>query len=385
MALFRREKRSSAIQQWFLKFQDAFESVFTHAGVPVTYESATTLPAVYRCISLNSDIISTLPIDVIATNKGKRTKLAEPFWMESPNDDQDWGTFLGQVQASLELDGNAFILKASTDGGRLAGLFVLDPHCVKVDKLDTGQKVYIVKQAPKEQEVIPASGMLHIMGYSMPGCIRGMSPVQVLKQSIGVGLAAEQYAAQFYGTGATLSGILSIPGPAPNEEMIERIQERFMRKHGGISKSHAVAIMSAGATFTPISVEPEKAQALQARRFTDVQIACAYGVPAEFVTEAEGAKGYVSGLYARQYMWMQTGINPRLVRLERAFSSLLPPGQGIKFNRNAFLAMDPAERATFYSQGLAGKWITPNEVREKEDMDPLPGGDLPLQSVQWQA
>ncbi|MBU0631006.1 MAG: phage portal protein, partial [Candidatus Margulisbacteria bacterium] len=199
----------------------------------------------------------------------------------------------------------------------------------------------------------------------------------------GLGLAAEQYGAQYFGTGATLSGVLNLP-EEPGPEAIQELRDQFKRRHGGISKSHAIGILTGGATWTPLSVKPEESQFLETRRFTDVQIAHGFGVPPEYVTEAEGVKGYVTGLYARQYTWMTTGINPRLVRLERKLSALLPGDDYIRFNRNAFLAMDPQERAQFYNQGLLGRWIVPNEIREKEDKDPLPGGDDPLWSVQWQ-
>jgi phage portal protein BeeE len=84
------------------------------------------------------------------------------------------------------------------------------------------------------------------------------------------------------------------------------------------------------------------------------------------------------------YMWLQIGINTRFVRIERALSPLLPDRAAYaKFNRNAFLAMDPTERAAFYEAGLRGQWLVPNEIREKEDMNALVGGDEPLKSVQW--
>ena len=136
---------------------------------------------------------------------------------------------------------------------------------------------------------------------------------------------------------------------------MDRLKEQMQRKHGGLSKSHALAILSGGAQWVQLSVNPEESQFIETRKFNAVEIACAYGVPAWFVTEAEGAKGYVTGLYATMYMWLLTGINPRLVRLERSLTALLPDKASyFKFNRNAFLAMDPTERAEFYMQGSHG-------------------------------
>jgi HK97 family phage portal protein len=375
----RKEQRRDFVTP-FISFADVGETT-TQAGVSITQSSATSLPAVYRCISLNCDVVSTIPVDVMEKQGDKRVKAKEPFWLRRPNEDQNWETFLSQAQASLEFDGNLYALKTSTKGGQLAALNVLNPTTVEPDKLADGNIIYKVQTA-SSVEIVPSSAVVHVMGFSLPGAIKGMSPISAMKEAIGLGLAAQQFGAQYFGTGATLSGVISVPGEL-EDDVVNRIREQFARKHGGISKSHAIGILTGGAEWKPLTVSPEESQFLETRRFTDIQIANAYGVPPEYVTEAEGAKGYVTGLYARQYMWMATGINPRLIRLERAFSELLPGTQYLKFNRNSFLAMDPHERSEFYNMALLGRYMTPNQILAKEDMDPYPGGDEYLWSVQW--
>jgi HK97 family phage portal protein len=370
---------------WFLAFQDAIEANRSHAGVSVTRDSAMGLPAVYRCQSLNADTVATMPMGTYRKQGKNRIDYPAPRWMENPNDDMDLSEVVGQLQTSLEQDGNGFALKAVTNGGQLAGLYPLNPSAVDVMKdANTGERYYEVAQAGGQKAIVRANEMLHIRGFTMPGQLRGLSPILALKQSIGLGLAAQQYGAQFFGTGATLSGVITVPaGYTMKKDDTEKLREQFKRKHGGISKSHAIGILTGGAEWKPLSVNPEESQFIQTRKANGVEIACAYGVPAWFVTEAEGAKGYVTGLYATMYMWLLTGINVRLVRMERALSALLPDKAYAKFNRNAFLAMDPTERAAFYAAGLQGRWMVPNECREKEDMNPLDYGDAPLWSVQW--
>jgi HK97 family phage portal protein len=304
--------------------------------------------------------------------------------MESPNDMMDFGEFIGQMQDSLESDGNAFALKATIAGGQLAGLYPLNPASVTVEKLSSGRLAYDIAQTNDAPTRVYANEMLHIRGFTPAGEVRGISPVAALKQAIGLGLAAQQFGAQFFGNGANLSGLIEFPGPDPGDSKADRIKESFSRKHGGLSKAQAVGILFGGAKWVPMSVKPEEAQFLQTRKDNAAEIACAFGVPSWLVGETEGAKGYVSGLYATMYMWLLTGINPRFVRWERALTALLPSNIYVKFNRNSFLAMDPTDRANFYGAGLRDRWLVPDEVREKEDMDALPGGDVPLKSVQWQ-
>jgi HK97 family phage portal protein len=369
---------------WFTAFRDLLEAHKTAAGVSVTQTTAMGLPAVYRCISLNADTIASTPIHTMRRVGGKRVSYPQPRWMESPNDWMDFSEFLGQMQASLEADGNAFALKATTSNGHLAGLFPLNPGAVQIERLPGGGLAYDVAQEDGTAIRIYANEMLHIRGFTPAGEVRGISPIAALKQTIGLGLAAQQFGAQFFSSGANLSGVIEIPGADPGEDVAERMNKSFTRKHGGLSKSHAIGVLFGGAKWVPISVKPEEAQFLETRKSNAAEIACAFGVPSWLVTDAEGAKGFVSGLYATMYMWLQIGINTRFVRIERALSPLLPDRAAYtKFNRNAFLAMDPTERAAFYEAGLRGKWLVPNEIREKEDMNALVGGDEPLKSVQW--
>lgn len=382
MGLFRTFGDAQEQRGW-LNFDDVTFAPPTHAGVSVDQKSAVNLPAVYRCWSLNADTVESLPVDVYQKRGRDRVPAAEPWWLTEPNDDQDFGQFISQVQLSIEADGNAFILKAATPNGKLAGLYVLPPTAVQVEKdADTGRKFYVMTGATG-REIYSDTEILHVRWLTPPGFLRGLSPITVARQTLGTGLAAEEFGARYFGSGATLSGVISHPGNI-SPEIAQQLKESFTRKHGGVSKSHAVGVLSGGATWTPISVNPEESQFLETRRFTDVQIANLYGIPAEYVTEAEGAKGYVTGIYARQYMWLLTGMNPRLVRLERALSSLLPPGNYLKFNRRAFLAMDPSDRVSYYSAGQMGQWLTVNEIRALEDMNPMSEGDRPLKSVQWQ-
>ncbi|MEN6547764.1 MAG: phage portal protein, partial [Armatimonadia bacterium] len=295
----------------FVSFKDVEWPAPTYAGIDVTEDSAVMLPSVYRCWSLNAETISSLPVDIMAKRGAERVPYQEPMWVRSPNDMQDWGQFICQAQLSYEADGNTFILKASDDAGRLVGLYVLAPRAVTPKLLPDGRRIFEV-QTGGHTELYASTAVVHIQGLTPPGQLRGLSPIACARQAIAVGMAAERFGAQWFGTGATLSGVITVPGQLRPEEA-KQLAEQFQRRHGGVTKSHAVGVLSGGAAWTPISVSPEDSQFLETRRYTDVQIATLYGVPPEYVTEAEGAKGYVTGLYARQYMWLQTGLNPRLV------------------------------------------------------------------------
>lgn len=372
----------------FLRFEDVFNtSANTFAGEYVSEETALTLPAVWRCVSLNAETIASLPVDCYRKQGDSRLEVPKPSWMARPSQGYSWFDFICEVQTSLELDGNAFILKVVASSGRLVDLLQLAPNMVQVERsgLPGNPIVYRVTLSNGTQQFYAENEVVHIRAMTRPRQLRGMSPISYLAQTIGLGLASQEFASNFFGSGATLSGVIEAPG-AINEAAAERLQDAMQRKHGGVKKSHAVGVLTGGAAWKQLSVSPEESQFLLSQKFTATQIANFYGIPPEYVTEAEGAKGYVTGLYARQMLWLQTGLLPRIKRLETAFSSLLPgDGTYVKFNVDGLLRADPTERAALCTAMIMNKAMTPNEWRALEDMNPLPGGDEVLHSVQFES
>jgi HK97 family phage portal protein len=370
----------------WLSFGDLLQTP-TASGIQVTQATSIEHPAVYRCVDLNAQTIGSLPVDCLVRRGGERLAYPEPAWFKKPNDYQDFNGLVAEAQASQELFDSAFLLKAVL-GTNVVGLSVLDPLAVQMTRieLDGQQRIVYDVQLVSGRVRLASTEILHIKaGLPIPGALRGVSPTVAARETIGTGLAARQFGANFFGTGATLSGVIEIPG-AMNAEQAERLQEAFKKKHGGVSKSHAIGILTGGAQWKPMSVSPNESQHLETQKYTDATIAALFGIPAEYVSPGgmEGAKGYVTGLYQRQMLWYQTGLFPRITRNERAFSSLLPRPAYIKFNVNGWLRMDPEQRVAFYTAGQLGEWLTINEIRALEDMNPLEGGDEPLHSVQWQ-
>jgi HK97 family phage portal protein len=347
------------------------------AGVSVTQETAMRLPVVYRCVALNAETIGALPVDALRAVGTSRVETAKPSWLVAPNDYQDWQTFITQVQLSLELDGNAFVMKAADGRGGVAALYTLDPRMVTVERVRIGGRLaaaYKVRQEGEAERTLGPTEVLHIRGLTRPGEVRALSPVALLRESIGVGLAAMEFAGRWFGDGANLSGVIEIPGGMKPEDA-ERLQESFKRKHGGLRKSHAIGILTGGARFSPMSVNAEESQFIETQRVTATQIALAFGVPPNYATDAEGTKGYVTGVAAGKMMWLQTGLLTRITRLENAFSSLMGTGY-IKLNLRSFLRGSPEEETAYLSAQWDRGILNANEWRALLDLNPRDDGDI---------
>ena len=381
----RKEARVSGAE--WIRFADLMKGPQTAAGIAVTQKNAIENPAVYRCVDLNSNTIGSFPVDCLVKRNGTRMPYPEPLWLRSPNDYQDFNGLVAEAQASQEIYDSAFILKAVDDAGHLVGLSVLDPAAVEMKRVrlteDANPVIVYDVHLQTGRVRLAYNEILHIKaGLPIPGSLRGVSAVVAARETIGTGMAARQFGANFFGNGATLSGVIETPN-SMTPEAAERLQTAFTKKHGGVSKSHAIGILSGGATWKQIQVSPAEAQGMDVQKYTDSQIAQLFGIPVEYVGEAQGVRGYVTGLYMRQMQWYQTGLFPRITRNERAFSSLLPRPAYIKFNVDAWLRMDPEQRVAYYTAGQAGEWLSIPEIRALEDMNPEPQGKV-LHSVQWQ-
>ena len=348
------------------------------AGVSVTQDTAMLLPVVYRCVSLNSETIGALPVDALVKRGPNAVEIDKPAWVTEPNPFDTWQDFITQVQMSLEQDGNAFLMKASTPSGALAALFVLAPQMVDVrwTNLSTGQqtKVYKVKQEGGSERTLGANEVLHIRGLTKPGEARGLSPLYLLREAIGVGLAAQEFGGRWFGDGANLSGVIELPGNMRPEDA-ERLQESFRRKHGGLRKSHAIGILTGGAKFSPMSVNAEESQFLHTGTVKAAEISLGFGIPPNYSTFTEGTTGYVTGVIAGKMMWLQLGLLTRITRLETALSSLMPMGY-LKFNMRGFLRGSPEEETAYLSAQAEHGVISPNEWRALMDVNPREGGDV---------
>src|SRR5439155_16590060 len=120
----------------------------------------------------------------------------------------------------------------------------------------------------------------------MPGSPTGMSPISYARQSIGLGLAAEKFGASFFGQGAHLSGVITVPGDL-DKARARQMKESFEASHSGLPNAHAIGVLSGGAAWQAISISPEDAQFLGTRAGQNLDIAMLYGVPPHMLGQVD--------------------------------------------------------------------------------------------------
>lgn len=370
MGLFKRiEQRAYTVSSAARWEADVEASAHSFTSGPITPHRARMMGAVWACQSLIADGIASLPIDTFRKVKGtgRKQHVDNPVWLDNPNPFDTPYNFWHKVMISiLGEDGNAFIFTPRNAAGQIIAIYPLDPWIVQVDELSPVPHYLIAGEDFGADEII------HIPAFTRPGWRRGLSIIDYAREAIGLGLSAEEYGARFFSQGTTMTGVVEHPGrPAPGEVAI--LAKMLKKSHAGLKNSHAVGVLTGGASWKSISITPDQAQFLETRRFQNIQIGQLYRVPPHLIDPTVQST-WGKGIEEQNRAFVDFTLIPWIVRLEQAFSRLLPGGQYIKFNLGGLLRGKQAERFTAYTQAIQNGFMNPDEARELEDMEPIAAG-----------
>lgn len=352
-------------------------AAYTAAGVPVTDETAMQLLAVSACVRLLSDAVSGLPFDAVRAKGDIRETVepppvivADPFGGMSNKALPTRRQGFVQMMVSLLLRGNAYCLVLANDSyGRPQRLRVLHPDRVTCEFDAYGQRVYKIDREPVDSENI-----IHLMGMSMPEAASGMSVISYARQAIGLGLAAEEFGARFFGEGAHMTGVVEVEADL-DKDRARSLKENFTASHGGLKNSHTVGVLSGGAKWKPISVSPEDAQFLGTRAAQNLDIAMLFGIPPHMLGQVDKTTSWGTGIEQQGLGFLAYTLSAWLGRFEDAWSAMLARPQTARFNADALLRTDTAGRYAVYSAARSAGILTTNEIRSLENYGPIDGGD----------
>ena len=378
MALFRKEKNEErSVSYSDLWGRDLSSTAATASGKAVTAESAMTLSTVYGAVRILTDGVATLPISMTRGTGGDARPVARPpAWLDEPSETVRKIDFMSQIMMSLLLSGNAYVATARDEQNKVRSMVVLDPASV-TPVATSGRLMFRVNE-----HVVGANEILHIRGLVKPGEILGLSPLAYASETIGLGLAAQEYGASFFGNGAVPAAIISAPGQL-SREGVDILKNSWNNVHKGSSKSGKLAVLTEGAEFKALSVSPDEAQFLQTRAFQVADIARVFAVPPHLLQDASGSTSWGSGLAEQSQNYVTHSLRPWVERIEEAFTWLArseapaaTPRQrlNVSMRMDHLLRGDYASRISTYGSALDRGIYNLDEVRAFEGLTPLPDG-----------
>lgn len=361
---------------------DGFGSTSTRAGVTVTVDSAMQLSAVSACVRLISESIASLPLHVYEGEGQSRKRVTDmrevQLLRSEPNRVMSAFTFLETLAAHLLLWGNCYAYIVRNQAGDPLELLLVHPQDVSVLKQPNGELAYQLRLTRTGSIRVNQADIMHVPGLSFDGML-GMSPIRFAAQSIGLGLAAEGYGAAFFGNSSIPSGFISTTSKL-TEVQARLLADRWRQTYGG-ANSQGTAILDNAAEFKRISIPPEEAQFIETRKFQLQDIARWYRVPPHMIGDLERAT--FSNIEHQGLEFVTHTLRPWLVRFEQEITRKLFPTSSsgrpspyyVEFNVDGLLRGDIKSRYDAYAVGRNWGWLSVNDIRAKENMNPLPDGD----------
>ena len=365
----------------------------TTSGKPVNERTAMQTTAVYACVRILAEAVASLPLHVYEyqDDGGKKLVHDHPLYYllhDEPNPEMTSFVFRETLMSHLLIWGNAYAQIIRDGAGRVLGLYPLLPDKMDVQRDDRGNIYYVYSRNSDENPMfkeygdirLKAEDVFHIPGLGFDGLI-GYSPIAMAKNAVGMTLACEEYGASFFANGANPGGVLEHPGVLKDPS---KVRESWNSVYRGVNNAHKIAVLEEGMKYQQIGIPPEEAQFLETRKFQINEIARLYRIPPHMVGDLD--KSSFSNIEQQSLEFVKYTLDPWVIRWEQSLQrSLLLPGEKgkyfIKLNVDGLLRGDYQSRMNGYAVGRQNGWFSANDIREMENMNPIPdeeGGNLYL-------
>lgn len=358
---------------------DDFGARRSASGVRVTTEVALSLHAVFRAVTLISGDVAKLPLYVYRRVDGggkerDRTHPAHRVLRRSASPEIPSFHFRQSMTATTLLHGNSYAVIERDPAGRPIRLVQL-PTGTHPDRVG-GRLVYRTRTRENVERVLDPNDVLHIRGLG--DGLAGKSVVRYAAESIGIAIAGDTTLGEFYSGGLQPSAVLSHP-KSLSKDAVLNLKRSIKEAHSGEGKRRGVVLLQEGMTLSPWSISPEDAQILERAQFSLVEIANFFGIPPHKL----GAQTNVSyaSLEQENAAYLQEALDTWLCAWEtECWTKLLSEEEKLResheveFVREALVRTDLSGRSVAYQAAIGSGWMSPNEVRARENLPPRGDG-----------
>lgn len=352
------------------------------SGLRVNADSALSLSAVWACTRLVAQTIGSLPVGIY-TKEGARRVYAERHPLNrvigmraAPGMTSSLLWECMAASAMLRGDGFAEIDRV---GSRVVGLTFLHPDRLRWARQLDGSYLFTYTDLDGRWREIAQADILHVPGFTTCGPF-GLSVIKYGAEVFGGALAANTAAKSTFKNGLMPTVFYKYPKWLTPEQREQFRSDTIDKIHGSINAGKP-PVLEGGIDVGQIGIDPSDAQLLESRGFDIEEICRWFGVPPPMIGHTSKASSWASSSESMNLWFLQYGLRSWLKRFEDAirFQLLTPAEQTdtfAKFSVEGLLRADTAGRTAFYSSALDHGWMNRNEVRELEDMPPIPGGDV---------
>jgi HK97 family phage portal protein len=352
----------------------------------VSADSAMRLAAVYACVRILSETMASLPLVVYRARADGGKDRVTDHWLyrllgKKPNRYQNPFEWREMLQGHLALRGNAFCQILANGRGEITELIPIHPDRVRMELLTEGDYRYRIQNQAGHELVLPRGEVWHLRGLSSDGLL-GLSPIELSRESLGMALAAQDYGARFFNNDAKpTGGWIEFPGNFKDAEAKRVFRESYQAAQSGANRGK-VLVLENGMKFHEVGVSNKDAQFLELRKFQITDIARLFRVPPHMIADLDRAT--FSNIEQQSLEFVMHTMTPWAERWEASIEAdLMLDGDEleIEFDFANLMRGDAASRSAYYQSGIQNGWLTRNEARIAENLNPIKGLDQPLRPL----
>jgi len=336
------------------------------SGVNVTEQSALAISTVYACVYKIASTISSLGLELYVRD-GRNVEIANvhPAYnliTSEPNEYQNAYDFWENVMASALMYGCGYAVIERNARGYAERLVPVSYYDVDVKQVD-GERVFVIR----DYGAVTQDNMLEISNMNR------MSPIRLHRENMGLAKAAQDFGSEYFGQKGQMTGVLASDQPLRKEQM-DVIQNSWNQS----AMNAGTKLLPFGFKYQRITITPDEAQFIETRKFQAEEICRIYSVPPSLV-QLESQTTY-NNVEQQNLQFARHTISPWAKRIEqeidrKLIQSFERPDVYSQFNMNDLYRGDLSARSSFYREMLQTGVMSINEVRRKENMNPVEGGD----------
>ena len=351
----------------------------TPSGIRVTADNSMACSAYTACIRVISDAVSSLPLHVYErlANGGKAKASTHPVYRllhtqpnpwQTAQEFRDWmtGMYLHYGASYAEIRPGA--------RGAISELWPLHPSRMEAERLEDGTIRYRYRE-PSGKQTVYSQEQIFALRFTTEDGIKPVATYKIFQNAIGLSQALEAHGSTYFGNGARPGIVLESENPIP-VEAAERLREQWERMHRGADRAFRTAVLPNGVKAHELSGSNEAAQFLETRQYQVIEICRAFRVPPHMIQDL--TRSTYSNIEVQGTEFVQHCLLPHLKRWEAAISRdlIVDETYFAEHNVNGLLRGDHTSRSAFYVSALQNGWMTINEIREAENLNPIgPEGD----------
>lgn len=362
----------------------------TRAGVKVSELTAMSVPAVWACVSLIAEQVAQCPVALFKRDGENRVKDTEhplALLLQEPNTPAGLGMpdLIKQQQVQAGLWGDGYWQIERGPSGAPVALWPLDSAVTQPMTEDNPRARAISSYRTvigKTSEDLKPADVVHFRRMTLSGYV-GWAPIQAARNAIGLAIAMENFGSEFFKNEAVTGGYVLHPGKlskVARENVRSSVEDQRKDPKGNV-ESHRLQIFEEGMKFIPTTITPEQSQFLGSREFAIAEAARLYRIPLVLLQSLQGSTVWGTGIESLMVGFVNQTIRPIIVSAQDELGrKLLTPeerldGYEIDIDESVLLVGNATDRADVNLKASGGPWITTNEARRRDGLNPIAGGD----------